>query len=400
MKFCLRLNFLQQTWNKGRLFPVHSNLKSVQSRIFCTKLANDTLKETRQKKIVGWWFIGCAGMVFGAVTIGGLTRLTESGLSIVDWKLLKGMKPPSSEAEWQTEFEKYKFYPEYHMKNSQQVEEMSLNEFKFIFYMEYAHRMWGRFIGLSFFLPAAYFWFRGRFDKPMKKRVVFAGGLLLFQGLLGWYMVKSGLDPSQNSDTEIARVSHYRLAAHLSTAFVLYSVLVWCGLSKLFVPIDYNAIPKIKAVRGMAHFSKTALFTTAVFGALVAGLDAGLVHGTWPKYTGKWLPDDLWLKEMKNRNWTENPTMVQFLHRNFAYLSIAAVTAMWFVGRRLPLNKRTVGVLNALAAVSYLQVTLGVAALVHEVPVYMAALHQNCFMVVLALAFWFAHEIRRFPVKI
>uniref|UniRef100_A0A915JAR4 Uncharacterized protein n=1 Tax=Romanomermis culicivorax TaxID=13658 RepID=A0A915JAR4_ROMCU len=326
-------------------------------------------------------------------------QLTESGLSIVDWRLIKGMKPPTTEQEWLAEFEKYKYFPEYHMKNGLSAESMTLEEFKFIFYMEYVHRMWGRFIGLAYLLPAGFFWYKGWFEKSMKKRVTFAGSLLIFQGLLGWYMVKSGLDPSNNSESEVARVSHYRLASHLTTAFVLYTVLLWSGLSHLVRPINYDKIPKIGALRGMTHFAKTGLLATAVYGAFVAGLDAGLVHGTWPKYTGRWIPTDIWSPGMGWRNLTENPTTVQFIHRNLAYISVAAVTGIWLLGRRIPLAARTKNLLRAATIVSYAQVIIGIAALIHDIPVYVAALHQNNFMIVLSLIFWFAHDIRRFPIK-
>ena len=166
---------------------------------------------------------GIAGMCFGAVVLGGVTRLTESGLSMVDWKLF-GRPPPMDEAAWLIEFEKYKQSPEFKYKNS----DISMTEFKFIWWMEYGHRMWGRTIGGFFYIPAGIMWAKGYFNSAIKKRVLVAGTLLACQGLLGWYMVKSGLDHKNfEGPNDVPRVSQYRLAAHLSSAVVLYSFMFW-----------------------------------------------------------------------------------------------------------------------------------------------------------------------------
>ena len=174
-------------------------------------------------RIVGYWMGGIAGMCFGAVVLGGVTRLTESGLSMVDWKLF-GRPPPMDEAAWLIEFEKYKQSPEFKYKNS----DISMTEFKFIWWMEYGHRMWGRTIGGFFYIPAGIMWAKGYFNSAIKKRVLVAGTLLACQGLLGWYMVKSGLDHKNfEGPNDVPRVSQYRLAAHLSSAVVLYSFMFW-----------------------------------------------------------------------------------------------------------------------------------------------------------------------------
>lgn len=350
----------------------------------------------RARKIVGGWLLGTAGMVFGAVTVGGLTRLTESGLSMVHWNLIKGMKPPLSQTEWENEFEKYKQYSEYQFKNSDR--EMTLGEFKFIWSLEYLHRMWGRAIGLAFFIPAGIFWSLKWFTPAMKKRVGLAGGLLLFQGFLGWYMVKSGLDPSKNS-RDIPSVSQYRLAAHLSSAVVLYTVLLWTGLSHLLTPFNHNNIPRIGTLRGLAHGSKTVMFLAIVMGAFVAGMDAGLVYNSWPKYADKWVPEsgDLWAKSPKWKNFTENPSMVQFVHRNLGYTALALVTATWFIGRKMPLHPRAKLALHAMFVMGYVQVALGVFTLIHYVPTWLASLHQNGSMTLIGFTFWLTNELRRVP---
>ncbi|EJW72618.1 cytochrome oxidase assembly protein, partial [Wuchereria bancrofti] len=180
-----------------------------------------------QRRTIGVWLLGCAGMVYGAVALG------ESGLSMVNWDLFRTMKPPWSKDEWETEFERYKQFPEYKFKSGN--EEMTLAEFKFIWMMEYIHRMWGRTLGIFFLVPCVFFWAKGRFSSAMKKRMFIAGTLICMQGLIGWWMVKSGLDPKNNSNKEIPRVSEYRLATHLTMAFVLYTVFLWTGLSHIFL---------------------------------------------------------------------------------------------------------------------------------------------------------------------
>ncbi|KAL3993746.1 hypothetical protein ACH3XW_18845 [Acanthocheilonema viteae] len=355
---------------------------------------SDHLTPSQRRKI-GTWLLGCAGMVYGAVALGGITRLTESGLSMVNWDLLHTMNPPWSKDEWEAEFERYKQFPEYKFKSSN--EEMTLAEFKFIWAMEYIHRMWGRMLGIVFLVPCAFFWIKGRFSSAMKKRMFTVGTLICLQGLIGWWMVKSGLDPKNNSNKEIPRVSEYRLATHLTLAFVLYTMFLWTGLSHIFTPHDHTNVNKIGQLRGMTHLSKTMIILTAVMGAFVAGLDAGLVYNSWPKYAGSWLPEDLWLKDPKWRNIFENPVTAQFMHRNMAYLTLLSITLTWLVGRRMVLSRRAKIALHSLMGMIYVQALLGIAALVHYVPVYLGVLHQNGSMAAITFAFWLSNEIRRVP---
>lgn len=217
--------------------PVNCKQVVVDARRYLGESLINNASAGKSRKVVGYWLLGCAGMTYGAVAIGGVTRLTESGLSMVNWDLFKTMKPPFNQKEWELEFERYKQFPEYKFKGG---EDMTLNEFKFIWTMEYLHRMWGRAIGVAFFIPCAIFWMKGRFNPAMKKRMLLAGSLLLAQGGIGWWMVKSGLDPSKNSNKELPRVSEYRLATHLTMAFVLYSIYLWTGLSQILTPADVN----------------------------------------------------------------------------------------------------------------------------------------------------------------
>ena len=204
-------------------------------------------------------------MCVGAVVLGGVTRLTESGLSMTDWNLV-GRPPPSSAEEWNEEFEKYKLSPEFKWKNF----DITMEDFKFIWYMEYIHRMWGRSIGTFYYIPAALFWMKGMLTPALKKRVLLMGGLLGFQGLLGWYMVKSGLEHENFlGPNDVPRVSQYRLASHLSSAVILYSCLFWNAKDILFpaFKIDPSKVtPALAQLRKMVISSKALVFLTLVSG--------------------------------------------------------------------------------------------------------------------------------------
>lgn len=325
-------------------------------------------------------------MVFGSVTIGGLTRLTESGLSIVNWDLLKGIKPPRNEDEWLLEFAKYKETPQFAYLESQQ--EMTLSQFKFIWSMEYFHRLWGRSIGLAFILPASFFWYKGWLSRAMKPRVVIFASLICAQGFLGWYMVKSGL-----KDTEgVPRVSHFRLASHLGMAFLLYSGLLWSSLTHLLpVQTSLNMVPKIKLLRVLTHNAMGLVFLTALSGALVAGLDAGLIYNTWPLMEGRLYPS-----ELTEGKFFYNPASVQFLHRHLAEFSFCFIVGLWLASRgKLPIGHRSNLAMNSFAVMACVQAGLGISTLLMHAPVWLSAFHQNGSLVLLSFALWFGHEIRR-----
>jgi len=345
-------------------------------------------------RAVGWWLGGCAGMCVGAVVLGGVTRLTESGLSMTDWNLV-GRPPPSSQAQWEEEFEKYKQSPEFKWKNF----DISMEDFKFIWYMEYIHRMWGRTIGAAFYIPAAAFWMKGMLTPTLKKRVMLMGGLLGFQGLLGWYMVKSGLDHNNFlGPSDVPRVSQYRLAAHLSSAVVLYSVLFWNAKEILFPSwriSPHQVTPAMAQLRKMVISSKALVFLTLVSGAFVAGLDAGLVYNSFPKFADRWIPEDLLSFSPALRNVTENPTCVQFDHRILGVTSLALITATAAKAARtpgLPPHIRTAAL--ALGAMGWMQVCLGVSTLLLYVPVHLAAMHQSGALATLSVAMWTAHDMK------
>ncbi|KAM6415646.1 heme A synthase COX15 isoform 2-T2 [Rhynochetos jubatus] len=319
-------------------------------------------------------------------------RLTESGLSMVDWHLVKEMKPPRTQQEWEAEFQKYQQFPEFKILNR----DMTLTEFKFIWYMEYSHRMWGRVVGLAYILPAAYFWRKGWLSRPMKGCVLALCGLVCFQGLLGWYMVKSGLEEKPDS-YDIPRVSQYRLAAHLGSALVLYSASLWTGLSLLLPRHKLPETHQLLRLRQFAHGTTALIFITALSGAFVAGLDAGLVYNSFPKMGERWIPDDLLAFSPVLRNIFENPTTVQFDHRILGIASVTAVTALYLFSRTIPLPRRTRMAVTSLLAVACMQVGLGISTLLLYVPTPLAAAHQSGSLALLSMALWLMSELRRVP---
>lgn len=339
-------------------------------------------------KWIGGWLLACSGMIFTTVVLGGVTRLTKSGLSMVDWHLFKEF-PPLTQSQWENEFKKYQQYPEYKQSNK----EMTLEEFKWIWYMEYGHRMWGRSVGAAFFLPAAYFWYKKWFTKGMKMRVMAFATLLTFQGLLGWYMVKSGLEEKPEPDA-VVRVSHYRLAAHLGTAFVLYTLMLWSGLSHILPPQKTPITPRLRTFWKCAHGTKSLIFLTALSGAFVAGLEAGLVYNSFPKMADRWVPSDILAYSPPLRNFTENPTTVQFDHRILGETVFCAVTGMWLFSRKVMLPPRARLAVNCLFAVGLLQVSLGIATLLLYVPKPVAATHQAGALTLLSMAVWLTHELK------
>ncbi|XP_041767364.1 cytochrome c oxidase assembly protein COX15 homolog [Anopheles merus] len=372
---------------KKSLLTVGRTFRTPVSR-YCTK---PSVPQERGSKAVGYWLLGCSGMVFVAVILGGVTRLTESGLSMVTWKLL-GEQMPRTDAEWQQEFDRYQQFPEFKLKN----QDITMQEFKLIWYMEYGHRMWGRAIGAFYSIPALYFWTKGYFNKAMKIRVLAFGALIGAQGLMGWYMVKSGLEDRFHEESDVPRVSQYRLASHLGFAFVLYSLFLWSALDKL-LPAQ-KLVGQIPAAtfrfKGLAHATKAAVFLTALSGAFVAGLDAGLIYNSFPKMADRWIPSDILALSPALRNFTENPTTVQFDHRVLGTATLTLITGMFLLSRRRLLPPRAYKAATAVAAMGWMQVALGITTLLTYVPVPLAASHQSGSLVLLSLAIWLTHELK------
>ncbi|KAK3817510.1 MAG: COX15/CtaA family [Benniella sp.] len=368
------------------------------------------------KPVVGHWMLTIGAMTFGIVVVGGMTRLTESGLSIVEWNLIKGMKPPRSQAEWEEEFEKYKQFPEYKVLNHR----MTLEEFKRIFYYEWSHRMLGRAIGAAFILPGLFFAARGMLSKNIARRSLVIGSLIGFQGVLGWYMVKSGLDEQLMESGATPRVSQYRLAAHLGSAFLIYTGALMTGLKILtdnkVSQGAYESLaaainnPALKRFKGAAHGIVALVFITAVSGAFVAGLDAGLIYNEFPTMGGRLVPpvnelfDDHFLKKGDHptiglwRNMFDNQVTVQFNHRVLATTTFTAVSALFLYSRGLPLPPHIRLGVNALMGVACCQVGLGIATLLYMVPVSLGTAHQAGSLTLLTAALYLMHSLKKVPV--
>lgn len=341
----------------------------------------------KARKAVAGWLFGCSLMTATVVVVGAVTRLTESGLSMVRWEPIKGMIPPRTEEEWEKEFEQYKQYPEYHQVHTG----ITLSEFKSIFFWEYLHRNLGRTLGVVYGVPALYLLTKKNVSGMVRTKIILAAGLLAFQGCLGWYMVKSGLE-AKDDPAWIPRVSQYRLAAHLCTALLMYSLMLSAAFSLVVTP---KPIPGRQArvlwhhMHGTVHLT----FLTALSGAFVAGLDAGLVYNSFPKFANKWIPDDIMAMEPKIRNLTENPTTVQFIHRCLGVTTVGMVCSVWALARPVNLPRQSRVAVNCLLAVGLTQVSLGIATLLMFVPVDLAATHQAGSLALLGNGVWLMHEL-------
>ena len=317
-------------------------------------------------RAVGWWLVGCAGLVFAMTVIGAITRLTESGLSMVEWRPLIGALPPLSEAEWQRVFDLYRETPEYRLINAG----MSLSAFKEIFFWEWLHRLWGRVIGVAYALPLALFWLRGRIGPRLKPRLLVLLVLGGAQGVLGWYMVASGL-------VDRPSVSHYRLAAHLSLALVIFALLVWTALDVL----DRTAPARNPGHRLHAAVVLGLVGVTIVWGAFVAGLDAGLLYNSWPLMGGQLVPIEAFSGGIADA--VDDRVTIQFIHRWLGVVALVSVLSLAWRGRDL--NPSTGRITIAAAAMAFVQVGLGIATLIAMVPVTLGALHQAGAVILLTL---------------
>ncbi len=334
---------------------------------------------TNPNRPIAIWLLVCCALVYAMVVLGGVTRLTHSGLSIVEWQPLVGTIPPLSEADWQELFQKYQQTPEYQHVNTG----MDVAGFKDIFWLEYFHRLLGRAIGIVFALPLLYFWLRGRIERPLKPKLVLMFALGAAQGLLGWLMVKSGL-------MDEPRVSPYRLTAHLGLAIAIYAYMFWTALSLTTPPP--SAAPRLRRA-GIAV--TTLIFVTILAGGFVAGTRAGFAFNDWPLMNGRLFPDGLYALSPWWRDWFENIATVQFHHRLLAYALLGAVPAWWWMARRYALPPRTDGALHLLLGLLALQVLLGILTLIHVVPLPLAAAHQAGAVAVLTAALYVNHALRR-----
>ena len=326
------------------------------------------------------WLMCAAALVFAMVVVGGITRLTESGLSITEWKPITGALPPLNEASWLSEFEKYKQIPEYTQISGPAG--MTLAEFKFIYFWEWIHRLLGRVIGLAFALPLAWFWVKKAIPVGYKPRLLALLALGALQGTIGWWMVSSGL--SARTD-----VSHYRLAVHLLTALAILGGLVWTALDLHALAKDPSARPA--KMTGYAAIVLTILFIQLLFGAWVAGLNAGYVANTWPLMNDRFYPEGVNTTQGAFFALVNDPYLTHFVHRWWAWVAVAALLLL---ARRV----KKAGVHGASAAIHStfgIQIILGIATVMTGVNIVLAVSHQAVGALVVASAVWGAHVLGR-----
>lgn len=331
--------------------------------------------------VVIWLIVGVV-LVASMVIIGGITRLTHSGLSMVDWKLIVGAIPPLSESEWQETFTQYKQFPEFQKINT----DFSLQDFKSIFWWEYIHRLLGRLIGLVFIIPFLVFLIQRRFNRSMIIKLLILLAMGAFQGFMGWYMVKSGLvnEPS---------VSHFRLAAHLVTAFIVCAYISWIVLDITATKISNITVPTLPAALKFLLFLVLLQIT---YGAFVAGLKAGYFYPTFPKMGSEWIPLRI-AESYAISGWhslINDLTTVQFIHRWLGILATFTVLGIHITYRpSIPQTGRNV--FDGLLWIIILQVTLGIFTLIFGVPIVIAVSHQILALLVLLMVVWNIHQFRQ-----
>lgn len=333
------------------------------------------------KKVIYWLLTGCF-LIFIMVVVGGITRLTHSGLSISSYKLISGTIPPMNDAEWTEAFDLYKQYPEYQKLNNH----FNLEDFKDIYFWEWLHRVIGRFIGLVFFLPFLYFLITKQLTKSTIKKTVILLIMGGFQGFLGWYMVKSGL--VDNPD-----VSHFRLSAHLTTAFLTFAYTFWVALDLKF--------PCRKTVntsfRNFIRLGLVVLLLQIIYGAFVAGLDAGFIHNHWPLMNeGKFMHETVYIEQNPlYKNFIEGKSGVQFVHRMLAYLVAFLLVSIWYKARKMETTKMQNYAVTGLLIMVGVQFLLGVLTLIFHVPVWLGVAHQVGAFFLLSITTFTLHRFSK-----
>jgi cytochrome c oxidase assembly protein subunit 15 len=327
------------------------------------------------RKQIGVWLMAGYLMVFIMLVLGGITRLTQSGLSIVEWNVIMGVIPPLNENEWNTAFEKYQQFPEYNILNKT----MTVDEFKNIFWWEYIHRLWGRLIGIVFIIPFSVFVIQRKLNISWIRKLTFVFLLGAFQGFMGWYMVQSGL-------IENPHVSHYRLTMHLFLAFSICGLLLtysmqWLSDTKNETEVD-------RSLCKFLNYLAVIVLIQSMLGGLVAGLKAGYVYNTYPKMGEEWLPNTAWMLDPAWLNFFENGVMIQFLHRTFALFVVISFLVFWFKAKRAKLPAGLTSKVHFLAGMSLVQLTLGVTTLLLAVPVFWGAVHQSGALVLFSMTLW------------
>lgn len=321
------------------------------------------MNDKDKKSIIIWLLSGCF-LIFLMVVLGGITRLTGSGLSITEWNLVMGAVPPTNDAQWQEAFDKYKQIPQYQKLNY----DFELSDFKQIFFWEYLHRLIGRLIGIVFLLPFIYFLWKRKLDKEWIRKSLFLFALGGLQGFLGWFMVKSGL-------TERTSVSHYRLAFHLIAAFTTFGFTYWYALQ--LMSGRNESIPDSHRDKraSVLKYLLAIIVLQIIYGAFTAGLHAGRVANTFPTMDGEWIPSGIDSISPGYLNIFENLLTVQFIHRMLAYTVFVFVYVLWWKSRKVTLSSIQKKTMNTCALAVSIQVLLGIFTVMYRVPVALGALH-------------------------
>jgi cytochrome c oxidase assembly protein subunit 15 len=337
----------------------------------------------QNKSVIYWLLSGCV-LLFIMVTVGGITRLTNSGLSMTDWHLVTDTFPPLTDEKWQAAFEEYKKFPEYQKINIHN--DFQLSDYKFIYFWEWFHRFIGRIIGLVFIVPFFYFLFKNKLNSETIKKCFILLGMGAFQGFLGWFMVKSGL--IDNPD-----VSHFRLSLHLTFAFITFAYTLWVALDIIYPTKNEVILP----LRKIARIALVFLIIQIIYGGFVAGLNAGLIHNHWPLMSeGQFLHEsvilekDSWLLRL-----TEGKSGVQFVHRTMAYVVVGLILFLYFKSKKFTLSYQQKNGMNLLVIIVFLQFLLGVFTLLFSVPLWLGLTHQIMAFILLATMTYTLHRFSK-----
>lgn len=337
----------------------------------------------KDRPVIIWLLSGCA-LLFIMVMVGGITRLTNSGLSMTDWHLVTDTFPPLTEEKWVNAFEEYKKFPEYQKINIHN--DFTLSDYQFIYFWEWFHRFIGRIIGMVFFIPFVYFLIKKRLDTSTIKKCVILLLMGGFQGFLGWYMVKSGL--IDNPD-----VSHFRLAIHLTFAFITFAYTLWVALDLIY-PTKNEVITSLRTI---ARIALVVLIIQIIYGGFVAGLNAGLIHNHWPLMSdGQFIHDSVFIEQSTVlKNFTEGKSGVQFIHRTFAYVVVAMMFLLYFKSKKYSLHVLQQKGIHTLLFIVLLQFSLGVFTLLFYVPLWLGLAHQLVAFILLSVMVFTLHRLSK-----
>lgn len=335
------------------------------------------------KSVIIWLLSGCF-LVFVMVVVGGITRLTNSGLSMTDWHLVTDTFPPLTEAKWEQTFEKYKQFPEYQKINIHN--DFTISDYKFIYFWEWFHRFIGRIIGLVFIIPFVYFLVKKKLDNATLKKCGILLGMGAFQGFLGWFMVKSGLIDAPD-------VSHFRLSLHLTFAFITFAYTLWVALDLIYPERKQVIIP----LRNLARITLAIVILQIIYGGFVAGLNAGLIHNHWPLMSdGQFFHESIILeRDSWFTRFTEGKSGVQFVHRTIAYFVVGLILFLTFKSKKYTISEEQKNGLNLLIIIVFIQFTLGVLTLLYSVPLWLGVMHQAMAFLLLATMTFTLHRFSK-----